>query len=177
MPLRPRALLVLALGLSACARPADPPPDGAEAWRTLTQTDSAGTVLGTVVIRDADPVAGERLPPSLLLRCSDDAFAVYIDWRTPLSADPVPVTYALDDAPEQTARWTTSADSTAAGLWTAPDAARFVREMTRHERMRVAVETAAGAETWDFPLGGLAEASGPVREMCAGSPDDSLASR
>ena len=176
MPLHLRALLVFALGLSACSRPSDPPLDGAEAWRTLTQTDSAGTVLGTVVIRDADPVAGERRPPSLLLRCSDDAFAVYIDWRTPLSDDPVSVTYSLDDAPEQTERWVTSADSTAAGLWTASDATPMFETMLRHERMRVAVETAGGDETWDFSLGGLAEASESLRAMCVGSPD-SLASR
>lgn len=142
----------------------------------MTPTDSAGVSLGALAIRDAEAVDGERLPPSLLIRCSGEAFAVYIDWKTALAGDSVSVTYSLGDSPEQTETWTASSDGRAAGLWTEADALPLLQEMVAHETMRVSVEAAEGVQTRTFPLDGLDEVSGQLRDVCEPAPEDSLAS-
>ena len=170
-PLAAFALLVL---LAGCApdvpeAPADDPAEAETGWQVnVAEPEEGEAEEGTILLtRHAEADGSDGYPPRLVLGCEDGVTEAYVEWGVGLGAAEIPVTYHVDDAPPQAARWRVSDDGEAAGLWADSVSVPFLRTLLGHGRLTAAVAPASGpALTGTFVLAGLDSLIAPVQTAC-----------
>jgi len=144
--------------------PAAPQPVSDEGWRVHVAGQEAGEDHpGSVLLTRRAEAGGARL----VLGCEEGATQAYVEWAVPLGEDDVAVTYRVDDAPAQAARWRISDDREAAGLWDDSTSVPFLRALLGRGRLTTEVTPEGGSPiTSRFDLRGLDSLVVPVQERC-----------
>ncbi len=144
------------------------------AWeRTIAKSpvDDSRTVQLSVAARE--PFAdrfGRPHTARLWLRCVENTTALILDFADTFMADTGSfgvVTIRLDKGKAFEKRMTESTDHNALGLWNGGSAIPLIKSMFGKDAMLVrATPYSESPITVEFPVSGLEEAIGPLREAC-----------
>lgn len=162
---------------TATTVPATATPERVTGWRVFTGSDLMTDRKSVGIAHTASTYEPSRRegPPILVVRCTyggktPQELEVYIDWRTFVSTERVPVTWRWDDTKALNVRWAVGVahESTFAptmGRNLASSA--FLRFMLEHDQLAVRVtpyNRTPVTAVWD--LTSLGEALSPLQEHC-----------
>lgn len=161
-----RALLARAWGLPEAPRATA----ANRGWEAVRGASFGG---GTSVTLLLDAQQAHRIGlyhttrPTLILRCRDGNTALYIATDDYLGVEPVPVSWRIDGAPTERARWKPSSNYQAAGLWQGRAAVPLIRRLAEGRQLLVRFERPnAPPLLSSFDLDGLAEHARGLAATC-----------
>lgn len=155
------------LGLDTASEQGSTPRD----WRTRTELspidDSTNVHLSVPAQHVFVKSSGEKILPTLYLRCKENTTALIAVYDTYLGERAARVSYRIDARPFQSESWQLSTAHNMVGLWNGRVAIPVIKELFGAEQLLLQV-TPLGENrvTSTFPIAGLEKAIEPLRTAC-----------